>query len=267
VEQLKVEAQKLANQAPTFNTSMSWGSFRNISEIPHRPIESVVLKEGQMDRILSFMRRFLDNEAEYVRLGVPYRTGIMLHGNPGSGKSSTASAIAHELGLNIYYISLSGLDGDDSLARALNEVPPYSLAILEDVDVYNAVKTRKDGETGESNGVTLAGMLNVLDGFNSPHGVITVMTTNHIDALDEAIIRPGRVDLMEELNELDDYQLRGICEYFVGHIPENLPHVAPEGGITSAQIVGIIRNHIPTVQNSANDIVNFILSKELSFTK
>jgi AAA+ superfamily predicted ATPase len=267
VGQLQQEAQKLVDQPPTFNTSTSWGGYRNISEIPHRPIESVILKEGQMDRIIAFMRRFLDNEPEYIRLGVPYRTGIMLHGNPGSGKSSTASAIAHELGLNIYYISLSGLDGDDSLARALNEVPPYSLAILEDVDVYNAVQSRKDSDTGESNGVTLAGMLNVLDGFNSPHGVITIMTTNHIDSLDPAIIRPGRVDLMEELNELDDYQLRGICEYFVGSLPEGLPSVTPDNKITSAQIVGIIRNHIPKVQNSGDDILKFVQSKVLDFTK
>jgi hypothetical protein len=268
VEQLRREAQKLVNQLPTFSTSTSWGSFRKVSDIPRRPLNSVILKVGQMERILTFMRRFLDNEADYIRLGVPYRTGIMLHGNPGSGKSSTASAIADELGLNIYYISLSGLDGDDSLSRALNEIPPYSLAILEDVDVYNAVHSRKDGDDpNESKGVTLAGMLNALDGFNSPHGVITVMTTNHIDSLDPAIIRPGRVDLMEELNELDTHQLHRICDYFIGYVPQGLPEVGPEDGITSAQIVGVIRNHIPHVENAANDIVDFVSKQVGSFTK
>jgi hypothetical protein len=273
IKKLENEAQKLNKAMPTFHMSTSWGGFRHVSDIPKRPLESVILKDGQMERIIDFMRRFLDNEEEYVRLGVPYRTGMLLYGNPGSGKSSTASAIAHELGLNIYYISLSGLDGDDALSRALNEIPPYSLAILEDVDVYNAVKARPSADDiggsvpDEGRGVTLAGMLNVLDGFTSPHGVITVMTTNHIEALDPAIIRPGRVDLREELNELDTDQLERMCKYFIGFVPEGLPELTPEDGITSAQIVGVIRNHIPHVEQSANDIVSTVKLLEGSFTK
>lgn len=267
VEQLEREAQKLAHRPPTFHSSMSWGSFRHVSDIPARPIESVILKDGQMERILTFMRRFLDNEEAYTNLGIPYRTGMMLYGNPGSGKSSTASAIANELGLNIYYISLSGLDDDDALARAFNEIPAYSLAILEDVDVYNAATARKDGGTGDDKGITLAGLLNVLDGLNAAHGVITVMTTNYIERMDAAVIRPGRVDLMEELNEIDTSQLQRICQYFIGYVPEDLPEVTPEDGITSAQIVDIIRNFIPEVAEAGNDIVSFVQSKVPSFTK
>jgi hypothetical protein len=264
---LDLEAQKLINQKPTFSTSMSWGSFRVVSDTPVRPIDSVILKDGQMERILAFLRRFLDNEATYVKLGIPYRTGLMLHGNPGSGKSSTATAIANELGLNIYYISLSGLDDDDALARAFGEIPAYSLAVLEDVDVYSSTKIRTDKDTGESKGITKAGLLNCLDGLTAPHGVITVMTTNFLNAIDPAIIRPGRVDLMEELNELDTDQLRRLCEYFVGYVPFGLPEVTVEDGITSAQIVDIIRKHIPMVEDSADDILKFVVSKVRSFTK
>lgn len=267
VKQLEQEAQKLSHGAPTFHTSMSWGGFHHVSDIPTRPIQSVILKEGQMDRILGFMRQFLENEEAYVNLGLPYRTGLLLYGNPGSGKSSTATAIANELGLNIYYISLSGLDDDDALARAFREVPAYSLAILEDVDAYNATKSRTDKDSGDSKGITLAGLLNCLDGLNSPHGVITVMTTNHIDAIDPALIRPGRIDLKEELNELDTYQLRQMCEYFIGHVPAFLPEVCVEDRITSSQIVDVIRKHIPMVKDSADDIVKFVTSKVLSFTK
>jgi chaperone BCS1 len=220
-----------------------------------------------MERILAFMRRFLDNEQAYVNLGIPYRTGLMLHGNPGSGKSSTATAIANELGLNIYYISLSGLDDDDALARAFGEIPAYSLAVLEDVDVYSSTKIRTDKDTGETKGITKAGLLNCLDGLTAPHGVITVMTTNHLSNIDPAIIRPGRVDLMEELNELDTNQLRRLCEYFIGYVPLLLPDVEISDGITSAQIVDIIRKYIPMVDDSADDIVKFVASKVRNFTK
>lgn len=263
IAELEREAQKLSLTSPLFFICARWGSFGKTSDIPKRPAESVILKEGQMDRIMAHLKTFLDNEESYVKLGIPYRTGILLHGNPGSGKSSTAATIAYELGLNIYYISLSTLDDDDALSTALNNVPSNSVVILEDVDTYHGAVDR---DSSEDKGVTMQGLLNGLDGFVAPHGVITIMTTNRLKVLDPAIIRPGRVDLMEELNELDDYQLREIMRQFTGSVPKGLPHITPKDLITSAQIVGQIKNHIPNVHESGPAVIEFIREKAKQFT-
>jgi chaperone BCS1 len=150
---------------------------------------------------------------------------------------------------------------DEALSDAFAAVPANSIIILEDIDIVSAVKNRDKDD--DDHGVTMTGMLNVLDGFQSPPGVITIMTTNRKDVLDEAIIRPGRVDLEEHLDCLDDSQLRGLCEYFMDTIPEGLPHITPEDGISSAEVMGVVRKHLPDFENAGPDMVEFVEDKLL----
>lgn len=264
IEELSDITATMRRREPAFYTNAKWGGFnRRSSAIPHRPQESVILKSGQMDRILGFLNNFLENEKPYIDLGAPYHTGLLLHGNPGSGKTSTAKAIAYELGLDVYYIALSSIENDATLNSLMEDVPAKSVVILEDIDVASAVKEREDN----GKGVTMQGVLNVLDGLMTPHGVIFIMTTNHKENLDNAIVRSGRVDLQEEVDELDTEQLRGICQYFMKRVPENLPEVSPEHRVTSADVIGILRSHIPNIENAEQELIEFVSRKVDSFTK
>lgn len=264
IKEIERMVLKAAEPEPSFYVTARWNGFDRVSEIPTRPRESVILKEGQMDRILDYLRSFLEQEEHYVNLGIPYRTGVLLSGAPGSGKSSTASAIAFELGLDVYFVSLSSVKDDDALVSIMEDLPPRSILILEDIDIAKSTKDRKDSGEG---GVTMSGLLNCLDGFTSPHGVITLMTTNYRDSMDSAVIRPGRVDLEETIDYLDDYQLRGICEYFMGSVPEGLPTVDVSHEITSAAVVGVLKKYIPNVAEAADEIVQFVSEKTKVFTK
>lgn len=259
--EIEEQSQHLVQSQPRMYTTTRWGDWRKKSTIQPRSRDSVVLKEGQMDRILAYLDKFLSNREAYAKADIPFRTGILLYGDPGSGKSSTALAIANELKMNVYIVSLTSLTNDEALADCFGSIPPNSIIILEDIDIVSAVKKRDDDD---DNGVTMTGMLNVLDGFQSPPGVITIMTTNRLDVLDKAIIRPGRVDLMEELDCLDTYQLRGLCEYFIGYVPEDLPQITPEDGITSAEVMGEVRKHLPHFENAGPDIVKFVEDKVLT---
>ena len=86
------------------------------------------------------------------------------------------------------------------------------MLLLEDIDVFHAMTERSDDEPG----ATLATMLNALDGIWTPHGLITVMTTNKKEELDEAVIREGRVDVDEEFTVLDRDQAERLASYFAG---------------------------------------------------
>ena len=263
LKELERQAQSLRTLQPGFYNSR-WGGFDRVSDIAPRPKESVVLKEGQMDRILGHIKQFRDNEDVYNSIGVPFRTGIMLYGPPGTGKSSTASVIANELRMNLYYISLKGMD-DETLINAASRIPANSLVILEDIDVCKSVQDREATESSNNqDAVSMSAMLNVLDGFQSPPGVVFIMTTNRIDVLDKAIIRPGRVDLLEEVGFLDDYQLRSMVEYYTGSIPGTLPHITEGDKVTAAEVVGIVRKHIPDIENSVEDISNFVAERVLT---
>ena len=260
--EIEQQSQHLVQSQPRMYTTTRWGDWRKKSEIQPRSRDSVVLKDGQMDRILGYLQNFLDNRPAYLKADIPFRTGILLYGEPGSGKTSTALAIANELRMNVYIVSLTSLTSDDALSDCFGAIPANSIVILEDIDIVSAVKNRDKDD--EDKGVTMTGMLNVLDGFQSPPGVITIMTTNRLDVLDDAIIRPGRVDLLENLDCLDDFQLRGLCEYFMGHTPEGLPHISPEDGVTSAEVMGEIRKHLPDFENAGPDLVKFIENKVLT---
>jgi hypothetical protein len=261
LEEIENQSQHLVESQPRMFVTTRWGDWRKKAAIQPRSRESVVLKEGQMDRILEYLNTFLSNKAAYAKADIPFRTGILLHGEPGSGKSSTALAIANELKMNVYIVSLTSLMSDESLSDCFGAIPANSIVILEDIDIVSAVKNRDDDD---DHGVTMTGMLNVLDGFQSPPGVITIMTTNRLDVLDPAIIRPGRVDLMENLDCLDNFQLQGLCSYFMGTIPEDLPHITPEDGISSAEVMGVVRKHLPDFENAGPDMVTFVEDKLLT---
>lgn len=255
IEALEEASQHLVESQPKLYVSSNYGDWRKKTSIQRRSLGSVVLKEGQMDRIITYLKDFLTHKEAYVKADIPFRTGILLHGDPGSGKSSTALAIANELKMNVFIVPITSLSNDEALADSFSGIPANSIVILEDIDIAKGVQDR-DKESDK--GVTMQGMLNVLDGFQSPPGVITIMTTNRLEVLNKAIIRPGRVDLTEHLGCLDTYQLNGLCEYFMGHIPANLPAITPEDGITSAQVMGVIRKHLPEFSEAGDDVVHFV---------
>ena len=81
--------------------------------------------------------------------------------------------------------------------RLFAELPPHCIVLLEDVDTAGVGRRDSVDATQENeskSAVTLSGLLNVLDGVSSQEGRILIMTTNHIEHLDEALIRPGRSD-------------------------------------------------------------------------
>lgn len=264
LHELESQAQKLKDIQPGLFTSR-WGGFERVSDLPKRTRESVVLKEGQMEEIMGYLQRFKANEAVYRKIGVPFRTGILLYGAPGSGKSSTAAVIANELRMNLYYISLKGMD-DETLLSCSSRIPANSVVVLEDIDVCRAVKDREatDGIPESVGEVSMSAVLNVLDGFQSPPGVVFVMTTNRIEVLDDAILRPGRMDLKSEIGYLDTHQLRGVIQYFTGSIPEYVPSITEADEVSSAEIVKIVRDHIPNIEECGPDIISYVEGRLLT---
>lgn len=181
-------------------------------------------------------------------------------GDPGTGKSSTASALADEFKMDVYYIPLTVIESDEYLQDAFSNIPPRSMVVLEDIDIHDSTSSR-DVDNPRS-GVSMQGLLNVLDGQVAPHGVITIMTTNHLSDLDEAIIRPGRVDVLEEINAIDDFQLRNIVTTV---IPKDLPTIQVKDNVSSATVIGIFRKYIPNFQNAEMELIAYlqeILTKE-----
>lgn len=148
-------------------------------------------------------------------MGIPYKGGIILSGEPGCGKSSSILAIATFLNKDIYYLDLGQIKTNEELKLCIDHVGSTSqkggVIIFEDIDCMTDVVKRRTGDTvTKGDALSLSCMLNILDGTMAPEDVIFIMTTNHREVLDPALIRPGRMDLSIVLEKCTREQLATI---------------------------------------------------------
>lgn len=263
---LENEVRGLEMASPTLFRATSGGYTRRVSNILPRDTESVFLKSGQMERLIDGIDLFQKSEDLYSKIGIPYHTGILLSGPPGTGKTSTLVALANHFHMDVIFVNLSTIGNDDGLAQCVSEAAPDTLIILEDVDTVYATKTREDGkgDVKPSNSVTLGGLLNVLDGQMSPHGCVFGLTTNHLDKIDPALYRDGRIEYREELGYMDDHQFKKFYKYVFDKDPVDFPEVRPEYKITPATIAGVLRRDISDFPVASEKIRSLILEKEAS---
>ena len=224
-EDIFTEAYRLAQQSTEGKTivytarTASWETFGEPRT--KRALDSVILDRGIKERIISDVRDFLDSKKWYYDRGIPYRRGYLLHGPPGTGKTSFITALAGELDYNIAILNLSerGMT-DDRLNYLLTVLPQRTLLLLEDADgAFTSRRTQTDGH-GYHGNLTFSGLLNALDGVGSAEERIIFMTTNHLERLDNALIRPGRVDMTMRLGEVTRWQTERLWDKFYGEVDE-----------------------------------------------
>ena len=178
---------------PRVFTNSSWGEWQYNSDIKTKNINNVFIKDK--DFLINDIKGFIANEEWYNKRGIPYKRGYIFYGEPGNGKTATVQAIAREFKKDVYYMSLNSLEDDAGLLRLFSNIRGESIVVLEDVDAY--FEGRKNNK---ENGISFSALLNCLDGAFSKSGIMLFMTTNHIDKLDPALIRPGRVDVKMEIS-------------------------------------------------------------------
>ena len=172
----------------------------------------------QVREVESRVRFFMENEDWYCERGIPYQLGIMLSGPPGTGKTSCIRAIANRTRRHIINVNFSSIETATQLkhllfsesltsfvdstavdTQKLNIPINQRLYVLEEVDaIGDIVRQRSPEEPGREtvpDELTLAEILTALDGTVESPGRILIMTSNHPEFLDEALIRPGRIDV------------------------------------------------------------------------
>ncbi|KAJ3560744.1 hypothetical protein NP233_g10634 [Leucocoprinus birnbaumii] len=210
-----------------------------------RPLQSVVLEPGVSSRIETDIKAFLDRRKWYADRGIPYRRGYLLYGPPGSGKTSFIQALAGSLSYDICLLNLSerGMT-DDKLFHLLSNAPERSFILIEDIDAaFN--KRVQTSEDGYQSSITFSGFLNALDGVASGEERIIFMTTNHLEKLDPALIRPGRVDLAQVIDDASPAQARLLFNQFYGG---------------SFKVTGLSDDAVQAMASELHDIVSDELS-------
>ena len=196
-----------------------------MNQIPKRALDTVFLEEDKKSVILKTIDDFIKAEQWYLDNGIPYHLGMLLYGSPGTGKSSLIKAIASYMNYDIYYLPVRSLA---RLEDSMDTLPEQSIIVIEDIDCEKVLHTRSgnsensdSSETAKqvrdiSSIVNFSDVLNVIDGVCSAHGRILITTTNHIEKLDPALIRPGRIDLKVELGYVNVEIFNQFSKRFLG---------------------------------------------------
>ncbi len=191
-----------------------YGSTSTIT-LPKRHPSTLCLPDGMFEGVRDRVVEFMDSREDYERVGVPWRFGILLYGEPGTGKTSMAHTLASETNRRLAVIPLADLRSDEELFSAFEGVRDDAIVLIEDVDCAFHQRDSEDAE-----GITFSGFLNCIDGvIAAQNGRILIMSTNHIDRLDPALIRPGRVDLKLEVPLLSKVAATDYVDRLFAHVP------------------------------------------------
>lgn len=204
IRALIAEAQSLSIEDDRI-TIRIWDGYEwhQIKGKNRRLFDTIVLREGQIERIVNDVQWFIDSGEWYLQRGIPYRRGYLFSGPPGTGKTSIVLALAGFLKRPICVINLGAVGNDNALFEAFREAPLNAILLMEDIDcafpaqVPQPIKSDDSGIDKAAQGLSKAGLLNAIDGVTTPDGRIFIMTTNHPERLDSALVRPGRADVQE----------------------------------------------------------------------
>merc|ERR1712165_682984 len=262
------ERNRHGNGLPTFYTEFTFSSGKTFKNIFFPEKEKLIKK-------INF---FLENESWYSQHGTPYMFGLLLHGEPGCGKTSTIKAIANMTQRHIVSVPLKNVKTISDLYNALyggkinkSNIPMKKrLYVLEDIDCAglddimkkrvaepqkpaeinpneNNENKKPEPKVEEKTEIKLSDLLEAFDGVLEMNGRMMVMTTNHLEKLDPALIRPGRVNLSLEFKRCTKQAIGEFFETFFPNLPLDMENVQ-DGVWTPAEVAQICINHQDDVE-------------------
>jgi SpoVK/Ycf46/Vps4 family AAA+-type ATPase len=272
-------------------------------QFEHRKtFDKLAMDPVRKQEIIDDLEAFKNGKEYYAHLGKPWKRGYLLHGPPGTGKSTMVAAMANFLDYDVYDLELTSVKSNTELRRLLVATKSKSIIVIEDIDCLldilrsrDKMKLAEDEHGGTSaeaaaatgvrpeennkvaSGVTLSGVLNFVDGLWSACSEerIIVFTTNHLEELDPALIRRGRMDMHIEMSycgfeafkflaklylrdDVESHQLFGAIAELLGEVnmtpadvAENLTRKHKDAADVDVCLAGLVRE-LEKIKKEAN---------------
>jgi len=201
-------------------------SVMKLEKAPTESYADIGGLESQVQEMKEAVELPLTHPEYYEEMGIQAPKGVILYGQPGTGKTLLAKAVANSTSATFLRIVGSELiqkySGDGpKLVRELFRVADEHAPSIIFIDEIDAVGTKRyDSTSGGEKEIqrTMLELLNQLDGFDNRGDVKVIMATNKIESLDTALIRPGRIDRKIEFPLPDEKTKRRIFNIQTGRM-------------------------------------------------
>ncbi|XP_075673313.1 AAA-ATPase At2g18193-like isoform X1 [Castanea sativa] len=236
--------------------------------------EKLAMDPALKMKVKDDLDRFVRRKELYKKVGKVWKRGYLLYGPPGTGKSSLIAAMANYLKFNIYDLNLSGgRYSDADLRRTLLSTSNRSILVIEDIDCGAQLEDREQENNSNTPFIkfTLSGLLNMIDGLWSSCGDerIIVVTTNHKEKLDPALLRPGRMDVHVHMSYCTMDGFKVLASNYLNiegdhQLYREIDGLLKNVEVTPAEIAEeLLKKDDPDVSLSLRGIVEFLEEKDL----
>jgi len=223
-----------------------------------RDLESIFIDPKIKDLMVNDLKAFFDPEVvdRFSKWGRIHKKGYLLYGPPGTGKTSFIRSLASEFQKDIYRVT-STSDLELGVIKRIFKYASTTCAfiVFEDIDTLFCKESK----------FTFSDIINLLDGLASMPNVILFFTTNHIDRLDPALIRPGRIDIKILLDYASEDTIRQLCSFYsFKPIPEEVVKefvsylAANKIKLTPAHCTQILMNYNSYILTVSNTEINHL---------
>ncbi len=221
----------------TIDKSFKYSSDEWMQSTKRDPFKSLYYPE-HVEKYINQAIRWKGMGEWYADRSIPWRRGWLLHGGPGTGKTSLANGVAKRLGIPIYIYNLNTMS-DQELIRFWDEMETPCMALFEDFDnVFHG----REAQT-EHKQLSFDCILNTIGGAKAAHGVFLVVTTNCLDKIDPAMgvtwgtegnkegisSRPGRIDSVIELSSMEYEGRLKLASRILVDWPEAIAEIVADG--------------------------------------
>lgn len=243
-----------------------------------KPIDTLYLREADRKRLITILDAYKNKSHIFKDLGIPKKLGFMLHGKPGTGKTTAIKAIASYLGIDIFYIDLAGVTKNSELRMLFDHVSKNNggILVMEDIDCMTDIVLKRSKDAPEfmtnmldlnddNDKITLSYLLNLLDGTLCGDDTVFAITTNFKNKLEPALYRPGRIDIDIQFKPCDHYQIKTIFKRIIDRDidPSVLANIE-ENKHTPAEIIFDIIPHVFDATSEDKIIMKNFLRKSRS---
>jgi hypothetical protein len=213
--------------------------WEELEVVTNRNLANTIIDASVRTALVDDVRWFLGAQAWYNDKGIPYKRGYLLHGPPGTGKSSILKALAVEYDLPVFAVDMATVKSNNDLKALITEIAYLSrgqryILSLEDIDraeMFDRYGSRK---------VTVDCLLNVLDGLAESYGRLLFLSANDTAPLQAvpALLRPGRVDRVVEVTYVTASQFCAMLQHFYQQ-PFSVAAVPP--ALSPAQVINVLQ--------------------------